>query len=117
MRAWALAGVGGRLLVALALTVPGALGAVRAETYGQMQPASEETLRNELLVLGFERKWVQSPPIRLPSVWDWPPESDRIERLFDEYGRLTRGLEPKRMQTVGPDFGAPKPVRTITIRE
>ena len=117
MRAWALAAVGGRLCVALALTVPSALGAGGAETYRQMQPAGEESLWNELLLLGFERNWVQLPPIRLPSVWDWPPESDHIERLFDEYGRLMRGLEPKRMQTVGPDFGAPKPVRTITIRE
>jgi hypothetical protein len=87
MRAWALSGVGGRLLVALALTVLGPLGADGAEVWPR------ETIPRS-------------------SIWYAPPESLWDAVFFGEYERLTRGVEPrpvgvegKRVRTIriGPD--------------
>lgn len=77
MRAWALTDVYGRLLVALALTVPGPLRADGAEVWPR-------------------------EPIPRSSIWYAPPESDRAtgEWLLFDTERLTRGLEPKRMPTI-----------------
>ena len=84
MRAWAPSGVCGRLLVAVALTVLGPLGADGAEVWRR-----------------------EAHPITPLFTWKVLPESDRAtgERLLFDSEGLTRGLEPKRMPTIriGPD--------------
>jgi len=95
MRAWSLSDVCGRLLVALVLTVPGPLGSI-AGGLGRMAQAQDAAPPSG------EPNPVQSVPIRPPSGWKAPEGSDRVavERLFGESERLTRGLEPKRLQTI-----------------
>ena len=78
----------GLLLVVLALAVAGGFGRVaRAQ---------------ELSLPHGEPNQVQSVPVRPPAGWKASEGSDRVavERLFGESERLTRGLEPKRMQTI-----------------
>jgi hypothetical protein len=90
MRAWSISGVCGRVFVALVLTVPGLVDAGR---YAQAQDAARPS---------GEPNPVQSVPISPPSGWKAPEGSDRVavERLFGDSERLTRGIEPKRMQTI-----------------
>ena len=78
----------GLLLVVLALAVAGGFGRVaRAQ---------------ELSLPHGDPNQVQSVPVRPPTGWKASEGSDRVavERLFGESERLTRGLEPKRMQTI-----------------
>ena len=78
----------GLLLVVLALAVAGGFGRVaRAQ---------------ELSPPYGDPNQVQSVPVRPPTGWKASEGSDRVavERLFGESERLTRGLEPKRMQTI-----------------
>jgi hypothetical protein len=95
MQAWSLSGVGGWLLVVLALAVPATPGPI-AGGFGRLAQAQELSPRHG------EPNQVQSVPIRPPTGWKAPEGSDRVavERLFGESERLTRGLEPKRMQTI-----------------
>jgi hypothetical protein len=95
MRAWSLSGVGGWLLVVLALAVPATPGPI-AGGFGRLAQAQELSPRHG------EPNQVQSVPIGPPTGWKAPEGSDRVavERLFGESERLTRGLEPKRMQTI-----------------
>jgi hypothetical protein len=79
----------GLLLVVLALAVAGGFGRV-ARAQELLSPPHGDPNQ------------VQSVPIRPPSGWKASEGSDRVavERLFGESERLTRGLEPKRMQTI-----------------
>jgi hypothetical protein len=98
MQAWSPPGVCGRLLVALALAVPGHLGSVAgAGRCAQAQEANP--LSEDRATRGYEPRQVQTVPIRPPPGWKAPQGSDRhtVERLFGESERLTRDLEPKRM--------------------
>ena len=95
MRAWSPQDVCSRLIVVLALMVPGPLGSI-AGGFGGMAQAQDTAPPPR------EPNQVQSVPIWPPPGWKAPEGSDRVavERLFGESERLTRGLEPKRMQTI-----------------
>ena len=83
MRALPSLGVRGRLVVALALTAPVALGSVTGGAGRMAQAQQVSPSPNDALKM--------------------PPERDfdraEVERLFHEYQRLTGGLEPKRVPT------------------
>jgi hypothetical protein len=104
MRAWSPPDVWGRLVVVLALMVPGPVASI-AGGFGGMAQAQDAAPPPG------EPNRVQSVPIRRPPGWKAPEGSDRVavERLFGESERLTRGLEPKRIQTIriNPDSGVP----------
>jgi hypothetical protein len=109
MWAWSPSHVCAGLFVTLALVVPGGLGLISGGfgLVAQAQDAAPPA--------GGPNQ-VQSVPIRPPSGWKAPEGSDRVavERLFGESERLTRGLEPKRMQTIrvrpdGADVPAGRP--------
>jgi hypothetical protein len=94
MRAWSPSHVCWWLFVAL-VAVPGSLGSI-AGGFGLVARAQDATPPAK------EPNRVQTVPIMPPSGWNAPEGSDRgsVERLFGESERLTRGLEPKRMQTI-----------------
>ena len=85
----------GLLLVVLALAMPAILAPV-AGGFGRVARAQELSLPH-----GAPNQ-VQSVPVGPPAGWKASEGSDRVavERLFGESERLTRGLEPKRMQTI-----------------
>src|SRR5262245_44040617 len=104
MRAWWPPDVWGGLAVVLALTVPGPVASIAGGLGGMAQAQDAAPPPGE-------PNRVQLVPIRRPPGWKAPEGSDRvaIERLFGEWERLTRGLEPKRMQTIRikPDSAVP----------